>query len=87
MFGIFRRQKPPFSLYHLALSDFKWCEIATSSALLVYKLSKLDPNDQVENCYHNLEKENTLPETNMAPENRQSQKEINLPTIHFQVLC
>ncbi len=30
---------------------------------------------------------NTLPETNIAPENRTSQKESNLPTIHFQVLC
>ena len=27
------------------------------------------------------------PETNIAPENRPSQKEIHLPTIHFQVLC
>ena len=29
----------------------------------------------------------TLPETNIAPENRPSQKETNIPTIHFQVLC
>ena len=29
----------------------------------------------------------TLPETNMAPENRPSQKESSLPTIHFQMLC
>ena len=28
----------------------------------------------------------TLPETNVAPENRPSQKEISIPTIHFQVL-
>ena len=27
----------------------------------------------------------TLPEINIAPENRQSQKETSLPTIHFQV--
>ena len=27
----------------------------------------------------------TLPKTNMAPENRPSQKETSLPTIHFQV--
>ena len=27
----------------------------------------------------------TLPKTNMVPENRPSQKEIHLPTIHFQV--
>ena len=26
----------------------------------------------------------TLPETNIAPENRVSQKETSLPTIHFQ---
>ena len=26
----------------------------------------------------------TLPETNIAPENRPSQKETSLPTIHFQ---
>ena len=29
----------------------------------------------------------TLPETNIAPETRPSQKEINLPIIHFQGLC
>ena len=29
----------------------------------------------------------TLPETNVAPENRPSQKETSIPTIHFQVLC
>ena len=28
----------------------------------------------------------TVPETNIAPANRPSQKETNLPTIHFQVL-
>ena len=28
----------------------------------------------------------TLPETNIAPENRVSQKESSLPTIHFQEL-
>ena len=27
-----------------------------------------------------------LPETNIAPENRPFQKEISIPTIHFQVL-
>ena len=34
-----------------------------------------------------IEWEYTLPETNVAPENRPSQKEISIPTIHFQVLC
>ena len=29
----------------------------------------------------------TLPETNIAPRNRPSQKESSIPTIHFQVLC
>ena len=29
----------------------------------------------------------TLPKTNIAPENRPSQKETSLPTIHFQWLC
>ena len=29
----------------------------------------------------------TLPKTNIAPENRPSQKETSIPTIHFQVLC
>ena len=29
----------------------------------------------------------TLPQTNIALENRPSQKESSLPTIHFQVLC
>ena len=28
-----------------------------------------------------------LPETNIAPENRPSQKESSIPTIHFQGLC
>ena len=28
----------------------------------------------------------TLPETNIAPENKLSQKETSIPTIHFQVL-
>ena len=39
------------SLFPLSSRSFRfqWCEIATSSALLFYKLSKLDPNDQVEN--------------------------------------
>ena len=30
---------------------------------------------------------NTLPETNIAPENRVSQKESSIPTIHLQGLC
>ena len=29
----------------------------------------------------------TVPETNIAPENRVSQEESSIPTIHFQVLC
>ncbi len=29
----------------------------------------------------------TLPETNIAPENRPFQKETSIPTIHFQVRC
>ena len=29
----------------------------------------------------------TLPETNIAPENRPSQKETSIPTMHFQGLC
>ena len=29
----------------------------------------------------------TLPETNIAPEKRPSQKETSIPTIDFQVLC
>ena len=29
----------------------------------------------------------TLPETNIAPENRPSQKETSIPTIRFQGLC
>ena len=31
--------------------------------------------------------ENTLPETNVAPEIGPSQKDVYLPTIHFQGLC
>ena len=34
-----------------------------------------------------LDVKGTLPETNIAPENRVSQKESSLPTIHFQVRC
>ena len=33
----------------------------------------------------NLIAADTLPKTNIAPENRPSQKETNIPTIHFQV--
>ena len=29
----------------------------------------------------------TLPETNIAPENKPSQEESSIPTIHFQGLC
>ena len=29
----------------------------------------------------------TLPETNIAPENRSSQMETSIPTIHFQGPC
>ena len=29
----------------------------------------------------------TFPETNIAPENRPSQKDTSIPTIHFWVLC
>ena len=40
------------------------------------------------NIWEYLRFENTTrPETNMTPENRPSQKEANLPTIHFQGLC
>ena len=35
----------------------------------------------------NLASASTLPETNVAPENRPSQKETSIPTIHFQGLC
>ena len=34
-----------------------------------------------------LKVNNTLPETNISPENGTSKKESSLPTIHFQVLC
>ncbi len=30
---------------------------------------------------------NTLPETNIAPENRAPQYESSIPTIHFEGLC
>ncbi len=29
----------------------------------------------------------TLPKTTIAPENKPSQKETSIPTIHFQRLC
>ena len=32
-------------------------------------------------------KPDTLPETNIAPEYRPSQKETSIPTVHFQGLC
>ena len=37
--------------------------------------------------YEVFKRYGTLPETNIAPENRPSQKETNIPTIHFLVLC
>ena len=37
------------------------------------------------NCQENLSSLVQLPKTDIAPENRPSQKEIHLPTIHFQV--
>ena len=43
------------------------------------------PGIQTTNPNHKLTI--TLPETNIAPENRPSQKESSIPTIHFQVLC
>ena len=39
------------------------------------------------NFYWYVSPENTLPETNIAPENRLSQEETSIPTLHFQVLC
>ena len=41
-------------------------------------------------CFFKLEEttgslEPTLPKTNITPENRPSQKETHLPTMHFQV--
>ena len=35
--------------------------------------------------HHDSHQSTTLPETNIAPENRPSQKETSIPTIHFQV--
>ena len=43
--------------------------------------------EKVEFLGRHIQNSFTLPETNIAPENRQSQKETNIPTIHFQVLC
>ncbi len=37
--------------------------------------------------WKNGDRTNTRPETNIAPENRPSQKETSIPTIHFQGLC
>ena len=34
-----------------------------------------------------VNKKYTPPETSIAPENRPSQEETSIPTIHFQVLC
>ncbi len=42
-------------------------------------VSHLPPVTRTRNRRH------TLPETNIAPENRPSQKETSIPTIHFQV--
>ena len=37
--------------------------------------------------HHGIHQKIILPETNIAPENRVSQKESSLPTTHFQGLC
>ena len=39
------------------------------------------------NSISRTESLHTLPETNIAPENRPSEKETSIPTIHSQVLC
>ena len=49
------------------------------------------PSQQVAKCKFRaslagLKKQGTLPETNIAPENRPSQKEMSIPTMNFHVL-
>ena len=43
-----------------------------------YGVKGIEQNSIEQDC-------NTLPETNIVPENRASQKEMSIPTIHFQV--
>ena len=38
-------------------------------------------------CQGKSQNMGTIRETNIAPENRPSQKETSIPTIHFQVPC
>ena len=57
-----------------------------------WKLKKNGSNElkilKSKNGFNQIRGENnTLPKTNIAPENRPSQKETSIPTIHFQVLC
>ena len=47
----------------------------------------LAPNHAYINKYIYLYASYTLPETNIATENKPSKKETGIPTIHFQVLC
>ena len=49
--------------------------VPLSDLKMVFK----NPGDGVPLC--------TLPKTNIAPENRPSQKESSIPTINFQGLC
>ena len=47
-------------------------------------------NDKTSNVWEKIidrDDYHTLPKTNIAPENRPSQKETSIPTIHFRVLC
>ena len=55
---------------------------------LMYLWIKITPLDQPKVGWKShFYKKSTLPKTNIAPENRLSQKESSIPTIHLQVLC
>ena len=62
---------PTLYVWHPVLHKSHWClqQSAQSLGKRQHGLAKIDM---------------TLPETNISPENRPSQKESSIPTIHFQ---
>ncbi len=85
---------PPGSIY-LCMTTHHMTDIfstqSKSTQLFHILKQKLGPSSILEKPHLELEwicdSPCTLPETNIAPENRPSQKETTIPTIHFQVLC
>ena len=62
-------------LWPLSIKDF--LKFPKSEARLALQILKKNKNTV----------EDTLPKTNIAPENRPSQNETSIPAIRFRVLC